>query len=69
MEVKLSVQRCHPDARPASWWQDYTVDVPEHATVLDALLAVRDDQDETLTLRCSCRSHICGSCTMRINGR
>jgi len=69
LEVKLSVQRSHPDRDPATWWQDYTVDVPEHATVLDALLCVRDDQDETLTLRSSCRSHICGSCTMRINGR
>ncbi len=69
MEVRLSVQRHDPDARPATWWQDYVVDVPEHATVLDALLAVRDDQDETLTLRCSCRSHICGSCAMKINDR
>ncbi len=69
MEVVLKVQRHNPEAGPATWWQDYTVDVPEHATVLDALLAVRDDQDETLGLRCSCRSHICGSCVMRINDR
>lgn len=69
MEVRLAVQRHDAEAQPATWWQEYTVDVPEHATVLDALLAVRDDQDETLTLRCSCRSHICGSCTMKINGR
>lgn len=69
MEVTLSVQRYNPDAQPATWWQEYTVDVPEHATVLDALLCVRDEEDETLTLRCSCRSHICGSCTMKINGR
>lgn len=69
MEVTLSVQRFNPEAQPSAWWQDYTVEVPEHGTVLDALLAVREEQDETLTLRCSCRSHICGSCTMRINGR
>ena len=69
MEVKLSVQRYNPDAQPTTSWQEYTVDVPEHATVLDALLAIRDEQDETLTLRCSCRSHICGSCTMKINGK
>lgn len=69
MEVTLSVQRHNPVAQPDTWWQEYTVDVPEHATVLDALLTVRDEQDETLTLRCSCRSHICGSCTMKINGK
>ena len=69
MEVRLKVQRHNPDGGQETWWQEYTVDVPEHATVLDALLAVRDDQDETLGLRCSCRSHICGSCAMRINDR
>ena len=69
MEVTLSVKRFHPESGGEPRWQAYTVDVPEHATVLDALLAVRDLQDETLALRCSCRSHICGSCTMRINGR
>ncbi len=69
MDVTLSVQRHNPDANPATWWQDYTVTVPDHATVLDALLAVRDEQDESLTVRCSCRSHICGSCVMRIDGR
>ena len=68
MRARLSVRRYNPDAQPATWWQDYTVEVAEHATLLDALLAVRDDQDETLTLRCSCRSHICGSCTLKVNG-
>jgi succinate dehydrogenase / fumarate reductase iron-sulfur subunit len=69
LEVRLSVQRYNPERQPSGWWQDYSVDLPEHATVLDALLAVRDEQDESLTLRCSCRSHICGSCTMKINDR
>jgi succinate dehydrogenase / fumarate reductase iron-sulfur subunit len=69
VEVKLAVQRYHPERQPSTWWQEYTVDVPPHATVLDALLAVRDAQDDTLALRCSCRSHICGSCVMRINDR
>jgi succinate dehydrogenase / fumarate reductase iron-sulfur subunit len=69
MLVKLAVQRHNPQRQPTTWWQEYTADVPEHATVLDALLAVRDEQDDTLALRCSCRSHICGSCAMRINDR
>jgi succinate dehydrogenase / fumarate reductase iron-sulfur subunit len=69
VDITLSVQRHNPEADPADWWQEYSVSLPEHATVLDALLAVRDEQDETLTLRCSCRSHICGSCVMRVDGR
>jgi succinate dehydrogenase / fumarate reductase iron-sulfur subunit len=43
--------------------------MPENATVLDSLIEVREYQDGTLSLRCSCRSAICGSCAMRINGR
>ena len=68
MEVRLRVQRFHPQVDAQPRWQEYQVDVPEHATVLDALLAVREEQDETLALRCSCRSHICGSCVMKVNG-
>lgn len=67
MDVRLSVQRFDPQA--GSRWQEYSVNVPDYGTVLDALLAIREGVDETLTLRCSCRSHICGSCAMKINHR
>ena len=43
--------------------------MPENATVLDALIQVREYHDGTLALRCSCRSAICGSCAMRVDGR
>jgi succinate dehydrogenase / fumarate reductase, iron-sulfur subunit len=49
-------------------YQTYKVDLPEHAVVLDAIIAVREMQDETLAVRCACRSAICGSCAMWING-
>jgi succinate dehydrogenase / fumarate reductase iron-sulfur subunit len=69
MEVTLTVRRYSPDdkERP-TWWQDYTVDVERTASVLDALIKVREEVDGSLALRCSCRSAICGSCAMRING-
>jgi succinate dehydrogenase / fumarate reductase iron-sulfur subunit len=56
------------DKAPPRHYQTYTVDLPEHAVVLDALIAIREDQDESLAVRCSCRSAICGSCAMWING-
>jgi len=37
--------------------------------VLDALLKIKDELDQTLTLRRSCREGICGSCAMNIEGR
>ncbi|MGH7738199.1 MAG: succinate dehydrogenase/fumarate reductase iron-sulfur subunit [Candidatus Tyrphobacter sp.] len=64
-----------PQGFPAPWdkspprrYQTYDVDLPEHAVVLDALIAIREYQDESVAVRCACRSAICGSCAMWING-
>ena len=69
MEVKLKVKRFDPEGQIPEGYVNYTVDMPESATVLDTLIEVREYHDGTLSLRCSCRSAICGSCAMRINGR
>ena len=69
MEVKLSVKRFNPDSgQPAHYYQEYELALEDSATVLDGLIKVREEIDGTLALRCSCRSAICGSCAMRING-
>ena len=69
MDVKLSVRRFNPDAaQPAPYSQEYQLDLEDSATVLDGLIKLREEVDGTLALRCSCRSAICGSCAMRING-
>ena len=69
MDVTLRVRRLDPETEePAPFWQDYVVSIEDNATVLDALIKVREEDDGTLSLRCSCRSSICGSCAMRING-
>ena len=67
MKINLNVKRFDPAAGDASRYQQYSVDMPEHVTVLDALIQVREYVDGTLALRCSCRSAICGSCAMRID--
>ncbi len=56
------------NASPVRRYQTYSVDLPEHAVVLDALIAIREYQDQSLAVRCACRSAICGSCAMWING-
>ena len=48
--------------------ETYTVEVPETATLLDALDAVKDKRDGTLAYRKSCRMAVCGSCGMRMDG-
>ncbi len=69
MDVTLKVQRFDPEATdPKPYWEDFQVTIEDNSTVLDALIMVREDQDGTFSLRCSCRSSICGSCAMRIDG-
>ncbi len=70
MDVRLKVKRFDPEAPDTSdRYQQYELDMPESATVLDSLIEAREYQDGTLAMRCSCRSAICGSCAMRVNGR
>ena len=69
MQVTLQVRRFNPESSELKpFYQEYAIEVEEHFTVLDSLIKVREELDETLALRCSCRASICGSCAMRING-
>ena len=65
--VTFKVKRYNPETKETRF-QDYKVEVDESEVVLDALIRVREYQDETLAVRCSCRSAICGSCGMKVNG-
>ncbi len=70
MQTTLHVRRFNPEqSNPSSYFQDYQLDVEPSDSILDALIRVRETQDDSLTLRCSCRGAICGSCGMRINGQ
>jgi succinate dehydrogenase / fumarate reductase iron-sulfur subunit len=44
------------------------IDFPETQTVLDALEYAKAEVDGSISFRRSCRSAICGSCSMNING-
>ena len=47
----------------------YLIDVLPDSLVLTALLRIRDEIDGTLAFRSSCRSAVCGSCAMVMNGK
>ncbi len=69
MKVALKIQRYNPDKDKVPYYQDFTVEAEPTDRVLDAILAVKDDFDGTLTLRKSCAHGVCGSDGMRINGQ
>jgi len=47
----------------------YRIRVIPGLTVLAMLIRIRDEIDGTLSFRSSCRSAVCGSCAMVINGK
>ena len=51
------------------YWKDYTVDLEGHRSVLDGILQLKDHEDGSIGIRCSCQAAICGSCGVRINGQ
>ncbi len=69
----LKVRRFQPEAteddKRGAFWETFDVELDSTLSVLDGLLQVRDDQDGTLAVRCSCRAAICGSCGVKVNGQ
>ncbi len=68
-EYTLRIRRFDPQSGEAAYWDDHKVDMPETQSVLDAILKIRDEQDGSVGIRCSCQQAICGSCGVRMNGK
>jgi succinate dehydrogenase / fumarate reductase iron-sulfur subunit/fumarate reductase iron-sulfur subunit len=62
--IRVTIQRTDPDAPDV-----FDVRRIEPMMVLDALLAVQRDHDPALGFRFSCRVAMCGTCTVRVDGR
>ncbi len=47
---------------------EYEVDIKD-ATLLEVLQTIKSTQDKSLSFASGCRSSVCGSCAMRVNGK
>lgn len=68
-KVTISVFRFNPEIHARPYYDDFELELPEGATVLDAMNKVKEEMDGTVTYRRSCRSNICGSCAATVNGQ
>ena len=68
-DYTLKIRRFDPESGEPAYWADFDVDLPPERSVLDGILQVKDREDASIAIRCSCRAAICGSCGVRINGR
>jgi succinate dehydrogenase / fumarate reductase iron-sulfur subunit len=64
----LKVRRYQPESGEGPYWEEFDVELDPSLSVLDGLLQAKDRDDGSLSVRCSCRAAICGSCGMKVNG-
>ncbi len=66
--VEFTIHRFDPkQKRP--YVSTYKMPVRKGTTLLDALMYIKDNFDETLAFRHSCRMGVCGSCGIMVNGK
>jgi succinate dehydrogenase / fumarate reductase iron-sulfur subunit len=68
-EYTLRIRRFEPESGSPPYWSDHRVELDGHRSVLDGILDVKDREDGSIGIRCSCKAAICGSCGVRINGQ
>ena len=67
--MRFSIYRYNPETDTKPYMQAYELDIDAgNMMLLDAILLIKA-QDETLSVRRSCREGVCGSDAMNINGR
>ena len=67
--MKFNIYRFDPDKDKKPRMQEYDVDLKStDRMLLDALIRIKSE-DDSLTLRRSCREGVCGSDAMNINGK
>jgi succinate dehydrogenase/fumarate reductase iron-sulfur protein len=66
--VEFKIRRFDPE-KERSYTSTFKVPIRKGTTLLDALLYIKDNLDESLTFRQSCRMGICGDCAINVNGK
>ncbi len=68
--VKFEIYRYDPDKDERPYMQKLEVELePTDKMLLDALVRIKNDVDDSLAIRRSCREGVCGSDAMNINGK
>ena len=65
--ITISIKRYQENKTPSKAIQKWEIE--EGATLLESLIAIKTTKDPTLSFRSGCRSSVCGSCAVRVNGR
>jgi len=67
--ITYRIQRFDPDVDDVPRFQDLTMATAQGTTILGALIELHEKVDPSLALSYACRSAVCGSCAMFIQGK
>lgn len=63
--MKINIKRFNKDNLPQESISQFEI---INDNLLKVLIEIKTNQDNTLTFRCGCKSGVCGSCAVRVNG-
>src|SRR3954463_6537758 len=61
----LRLRRYDPESGDAAYWDEHTIELEPHRSVLEGILQAKARFDGSIGLRCSCRGAIFGSRAVR----
>ena len=67
--ITFHIRRYAPEKDSKPYFQSFPIPVKPGMTVLEGLHYIKENLDQTLAWRYSCRMGVCGSCGMLLNGR
>ena len=67
--VTVRIRRSGPEDEPGGRLESFRIAMEPKQSVLDLVVAIQNTQDPTLAFRYSCRAGMCGTCSMRVNGK
>src|SRR3954453_666831 len=65
----LRLRRSDPESGEAPYWEEHTVEVEPHRSVLEGIIQARARFAGSCPIRCSCRGAFCRLCGVRNNGK
>lgn len=68
LPYNFKIFRFNPDLDKKIHYDTFKKNYPRGTTVLEALMDIQETEDDSLAFRFSCRSAVCGSCGMLVNG-
>lgn len=63
--MKINIKRFNCELSEQNYISEFSTN---NSNLLQAIIEIKNTQDNSLTFRCGCKSGVCGSCAMRVNG-